>query len=245
MADVIKLAGDSAIEVDLLINDLISEMEAGINTLNGAMAGTIANLPINSDVARDLIELQKSMRLSGFDKIIGEGLNKSFTEAINLSGQLATDIHDEVFEFSMESLGKLKSLKQTTFNSVQDAAQTYLTKINNGLNTVRFGTGTKADVIKEINEKFGKTLANQAKTLLDTGVSGAKTQANVLLAQDNGIEKFFYAGSLIATSRPFCVAHLHQTKTIKEWDELNNGQIGPVSVFKGGYNCRHDLVGVI
>jgi hypothetical protein len=68
-----------------------------------------------------------------------------------------------------------------------------------------------------------------------------------MLAEDNGITEFQYVGPRDQLNRTFCKfpgegGHLFEIKTKEEWDQLDNGQIGPVSVYRGGYNCRHQLV---
>jgi len=43
-------------------------------------------------------------------------------------------------------------------------------------------------------------------------------------------------------TREFCRKHIGEVKTLEEWDKLDNGQLNPVSVYCGGYNCRHFLM---
>jgi hypothetical protein len=103
-----------------------------------------------------------------------------------------------------------------------------------------------------IDKKQAQQIINDAtdaphsvtKTWLETAQSAFSREANVRLAEDVGIEKFEYVGPLDGITRPFCEKHVGEVKTIEGWDKLDNGQISPVSVFCGGYRCRHKLVGV-
>ena len=243
--DVKGITATHSDDVNSVIDTVVTEIEKGIIALNTAMSGTISGISAGSTVEADLVALNEALRSSGFLSIVGAALNNSYTDVINISGQLNETINNRIFLFSKGSVKKLKALKDSTFENIKDATQVYLGKINNGINAIRFGTGNANAIIKDISDIFGKTLTNQAGTLIDTGVSAAWSESNVLLAEDNGIERFLYAGSLIATSRPFCIEHLNQVKTIEEWNLLDNGQgLSPISAFRGGFNCRHVLVGV-
>lgn len=243
--DVKGITATHSNDVNDVLDSVVNQLEKAVITLNTSMAGAISSIPQGSTVEADLLVLNESLRSSGFLGIVGDALNNSYTDVINISGQLNETINNRIFLFSEGSTAKLKALKQTTFESVEDATRVYLGKINNGINAIRFGTGNAKDIIKDVSDIFGKTLTNQATTLVDTGVSAAWSESNVLLAEDNGIERFLYAGSLIDTSRPFCIEHLDQVKTIEEWNLLSNGQgLSPISAFRGGFNCRHVLVGV-
>jgi len=244
--DVLSITNDASASVDITIASLIRELEDGIETLNTSMAGVVSTIQPGSSVAVDLASLNAGLRESGFLATVGTGLNTAYTDVINISGQLNETLNNRIFSFTEGSITKMQALKQTTFGSIQDATATYINKVNNAINTIRFGTGNANDIIKDIRDTFGKTLANQASALIDTGVNAGYTEANVLLGQDNGIKRFLYAGTLIATSRAFCVRNLGKIKTIKQWNQLNNGagQPNPVSVFLGGFRCRHTLIGV-
>ena len=101
-----------------------------------------------------------------------------------------------------------------------------------------------ADVLENI-AKTAQTFRNHAQTWTTTSTSGLYRESNTLLAQDNGLEKFEYVGVLDDRTRDFCIDALSMPPmTIDEWNAQKNGQIEPVSIYGGGYNCRHSLVGV-
>jgi len=69
-------------------------------------------------------------------------------------------------------------------------------------------------------------------------------------ANDAGIDKFLYFGSLVKDSRDFCIARAGKIFTRTEIESWNNlrwtGKIEGSNVFVtlGGFRCRHHLVAV-
>lgn len=63
-------------------------------------------------------------------------------------------------------------------------------------------------------------------------------------AQEAGLERFLYVGPLDAKTREFCAPLVGHTFTREEIDEMDNGQSADVFSDGGGWNCRHEWVGV-
>lgn len=71
------------------------------------------------------------------------------------------------------------------------------------------------------------------------------------IAADLDVEYYLYAGTLIADSRPFCQARAGRyftTDQVKAWANLKgwNGRMAgtnssTIFIYRGGYNCRHQL----
>ena len=79
----------------------------------------------------------------------------------------------------------------------------------------------------------------QIRTLFDTSVSVLGRQVEAIQAGDDPETLFAFVGPLDEVTRPFCRQHLGRIYTREEIDALDNGQIGPVFLTGGGYNCRH------
>lgn len=84
-----------------------------------------------------------------------------------------------------------------------------------------------------------------SSTLANTAVAGFDNAYMVENAQQAGVTKFIYDGTLKATSREFCVKHFKNIYTLEQLRALNNGQGLAVVPFLGGYNCTHFLTPVI
>ena len=71
------------------------------------------------------------------------------------------------------------------------------------------------------------------------------------IAEDLDVEHYYYQGTLIADSRPFCVARAGRyftTDEVKAWPNLKGWQgrmagtnSSTIFIYRGGYNCRHQL----
>lgn len=71
------------------------------------------------------------------------------------------------------------------------------------------------------------------------------------IAEDLDVEHYYYQGTLIADSRPFCVSRAGRyftTDEVKAWPNLKGWQgrmagtnSSTIFSYRGGYNCRHQL----
>lgn len=84
--------------------------------------------------------------------------------------------------------------------------------------------------------KYAGTIANTSLFALDREVR--KQQG-----RKSGIPTAKYMGPDDKITRKFCEDHLQDVRTWEAWEEMRN-DVGPnpVSVYCGGYNCRHQLV---
>lgn len=89
----------------------------------------------------------------------------------------------------------------------------------------------------------------QAMAAVDTAAMGAGRVVTIEAGERMGelLGKrivYAYVGPEDEKNRPFCGAHVNQAFALSVLDEHDNGrgQPKPVSVYLGGYNCRHSLV---
>jgi hypothetical protein len=71
------------------------------------------------------------------------------------------------------------------------------------------------------------------------------------IAEDLDVEHYYYQGTLIADSRPFCVSRAGRyftTDEVMAWPNLKGWQgrmsgtnSSTIFIYRGGYNCRHQL----
>lgn len=118
---------------------------------------------------------------------------------------------------------------------------------------VRLASTTGASVAtleRDIAGKMGGSIA-QARTLVDTATMGAARLVFVEDVEDAseraGVPMVYaYLGPDDQITRPFCATILTRTTgqvyTAAAIEQMGNGQIEPVRVYGGGYNCRHRWV---
>lgn len=88
-----------------------------------------------------------------------------------------------------------------------------------------------------------RPLEHTLVTELNTAMAGFNRAVTFQKAQTYKVSNFVYLGPLDQVTRKFCRAHVDRIYTqdqIDKMDETNaNGQGLPVSLYGGGYNCRH------
>jgi len=239
---IIRKADDMAAIADNVVKALessLSKFEKLViaNTDKVAVANSAEIALAKENIKALLVE-------SGYYKEVGVLLNDDYAKAVNASHDMYKSMYNKSMRFSPESLNSLSITKQldlNQFNMLGDKAADQLTQ---GLIEMQYGAVTRQQLVTEMVGNTVGTLRNQANTQVRTGMQGYFRQSNVKLAEDAGIDKYEYVGPGDDITRDFCNDHIGQVKTLKEWDNLDNGQLGPVSVFGGGYNCRHQLVAV-
>ena len=228
-------------------NEFIGRLESTFRKLERQLTDLLAQSEglAAVDIALARNQIEQVLLNTGYFEVTTELLNEGYQAVINESYEQYLKLYNENFQFSevsLEQLNALKNLDLQQFNQLSGQALTETTRL---LTDVSFGSITPAQAIQALREQVIDKLERHAKTWINTGISSIHRQANVLLAQDNGIEKFQYVGTLINTSRDFCKTHLGEIKTAKEWNALDNGQLSPVMTYGGGWNCRHSFVGVV
>lgn len=110
------------------------------------------------------------------------------------------------------------------------------------------GARNTSTVIKQAQDAL-RTTFSRAATAVDTAGMGL-ARLTVTISQQQASQEtgrgdalFLYTGPRGSILRPFCAEHLGKVFTLAELDALDNGpgQPKPVSVYLGGYNCRHRL----
>jgi len=96
---------------------------------------------------------------------------------------------------------------------------------------------------KNLEKKAGLP-KHHAYTNSKMAVSAIAQEARNKVAEDAGLDYFYYYGEIIANSRPFCRICINKTYSRKQIDMMSNGMLDPVMTFKGGYRCIHSLLGV-
>lgn len=98
-------------------------------------------------------------------------------------------------------------------------------------------------VIGRVEAALDLTFA-QAETVVNSAIMGTHRATLLAVAEETGEELvYLYTGPDDGKTRPFCDQHEGKAFTKEALDSLDNGagQPKPVSVFLGGYNCRHSL----
>jgi hypothetical protein len=107
---------------------------------------------------------------------------------------------------------------------------------------------------KEMSESIGAAVTNPkharyAATYAQDAIMGFNATLDQMVMGGDTAQAFYYAGTLMKTSRKFCIDRVGKRYTrgqIEAWQGLKWQGKAPGSVFtvRGGYNCRHRLLPV-
>ena len=233
-------------QIDVIQDEFIERLRETYTRISiglGNELRALASAEGITDLALAKNQLDRIFIESGYFDDIGDMINDGYQRAINEAFLSYQEIFNSNFQFSDVSLARINSLKQLDLSQFNQLTADAVEKISRNIINTQFGAISVNDAIAEIQAIM---IQNQGwvNTWVNTALESVYRESNVLLAQDVGFEKFLYLGPSDQITRPFCRQHIGETKTVAEWNELDNGQLRPVSTFAGGFNCRHQLVAV-
>ena len=155
-------------------------------------------------------------------------------------------LHDTYFEKD------IKLVKQITFNDNDYEKLVAANQVDFSLIDDTMRDAVKKEFTKGIRDEYSFNKLRSDLLKRDVGDATAYTQANTIVAQfDNaymvenaqqaGIEKFKYDGTIKVNTRPFCRERIGKLFTLDELGKMDNKQGLPVLYSLGGYNCTHYL----
>jgi hypothetical protein len=119
------------------------------------------------------------------------------------------------------------------------------------------GIGTRSELNKTLRkfiegtEKDAAFLNRYIKQVTNDSVMTFNAEYIQTIAEDLDVEYYLYSGTVIADSRPFCVSRAGRyftTEQVKDWGDLGkwdgkntNTNRTTIFIYRGGYNCRHQL----
>lgn len=130
-------------------------------------------------------------------------------------------------------------------------------EIRKSLNSTVTGNGKRSDMVKAIRELIEGTgkeppfLNRYITQTTNDSLQIFSREYNNTVATDLNLQFYFYAGTRISDTRPFCVARhgrYFKKSVVEGWASMGDWQgryygTTKVTIFSycGGYNCRHEL----
>lgn len=158
----------------------------------------------------------------------------------------AADLSDIPDEFKPEGRPAIRAIVEGRTREIARAFDAERSEVVAAINAGVAGAQRLDVLIGRVAER-AEVAMNRARTLVDTGVMGVGRSVVADLVErandDVGAVLFVmrYVGPLDSKTRPFCRRLLvaGEAYTREAIDTLDNGQVGPVSSFCGGWSCRH------
>jgi hypothetical protein len=209
-------------------------------------------IKLKKDIADTIItnapyQIQVAEVIKGFE-LLSELSNEYITIAIG--------------DFS-EKKALYKAILETNIATTKDALlgagirENFGTAIQEVLKDNIAGIGTRSELNKTLRkfiegtEQEAPFLNRYIKQTTNDAVMTFNAEYIQTIADDLDVEYYLYAGTLIADSRPFCNARAGRYFTIDEvkaWPNLKGWQgrmagtnSSTIFIYRGGYNCRHQL----
>ena len=150
---------------------------------------------------------------------------------------------DRFAQVSAPALQMLLRGAEADLLNVADAASAQVAEL---LRTSAVGGGSLDSLIDKIHAKIGYYRAN-AITLAQSALQSFYSFINVRLAESVGYEWFAYLGPDDQVTREWCDHWVGRRGRIEDFEETadqwgRENQPPGVRVWRGGYNCRHQLV---
>lgn len=183
--------------------------------------------------------------LGGLESAIKDaGLSEQFGKVRGLFDERFQEIQDE-FRSTTGKAALLSGFTKQNLNTLVDSrllmASTYITDYVGDIRTIVLESivaGRKVNAREVLEKAEGRALAN-IETEVNTTLMAYQRAVHMEKAIKAGADKFLYVGPDDDITRPFCADHVDQIYTREEIDNMDNGTDLPVSLFCGGYNCRH------
>lgn len=204
-------------------------------------------------------------------------LNPVYTKAVSEflgAYNLVSNIQDSYFSKMEKTFSPFKVLDEIKKQNILTTAQglteqgisgRVIQPIKNILQTNIASGGSYAQLAEQLrteilgNDKLDGSLLKYVRTYATDAINQYSAQYTKTISEDLGLEWFQYVGSLIKTSRPFCIA-LHGKKYFhqSELPQIVKGNINGkkvslaglvpgttaenFQVLRGGYNCGHLVI---
>lgn len=243
MAEIDDVAMESNNIIEGLIEQADGDIDAAINEYEALIIEFVSSDDIE-DVTLTDTRLQEILVASGFLVAVSEIVNRIYQETLDTSVNMYTSLYDRPFVLADTSIDALNVVRAKDASKLASFASDINDNLSRQVASMLSGDATRAQILRALRETINTEFRRHIKTWVNTQTSAYYRTVTVRLALDNGIKRFKYIGPVDSLMRPFCREHIGQIRTIDEWNALDNGQIRPVSAYQGGYNCRHDLVGV-
>ena len=190
---------------------------------------------VNIGLTNNVVET--ALRDSNYFNNLNNMINEGYQTILDNEIEVLSSITNKTVSFSDATMSNLIAKKEIDLQQFNDITRNIQNKMS--VNLYNYYQGTiDLKTLKENLTDFINQYKGWTNTWIDTSLSGFKREASISLMKDNGIKKVKYLNPRDALTRDFCNKYAGQVKTFEEWDKLNNGQISPVSIYMGGYNCR-------
>jgi hypothetical protein len=224
--------------VDDFVKIYTEAILAELGKISGDQLNTAELLPLVEkalEASADFINVNLANEIqSGVGSVLDE--TTAFYAARNLelpnlsdavtNSRAATEIRD-LFTTNMASMRE--ELRDGTIDVLQDElAQGFLIR----------------DDLEELIFQYADGKAHYARTNARMVVSTFNRIGREQIRESAELKHGYYYGDARVNTRPFCLHLIGKVFTIQQIEQMDNGQLSPVSIYAGGWNCIHSWLWV-
>lgn len=160
-------------------------------------------------------------------------------------------ILDEAVDFTSVDDDMMTVLREGYYQDYLNLGAQYKDKVVQSVYDNVLANGRIADLANVIEgtllgvgatDALGRSLAQYSRLYANDMIMNFHNQVNLKKAEDLGMDRFLYYGTLISKSRKFCrqrAGKVYTKDQIQSWKYKWAGKAGPAMTHRGGYNCRH------
>lgn len=228
----------------LKLKKVADDLARRMNVLLGRVsAGEAVNAGSLTDAALARAQVTKLLVDSGFYRVTGDLLSSGFQDILDTNLEIYNRYYGAGLRFEDVSGARIEAIRSMQSQVFQDLAgeqatnlQRILTNLSFGTSSIESASGALANVLDD--------LSSYAETIVRTSVHAFERESNLEMATAAGIEMYVYIGPDDKLTREFCQKWLGVVQPIEDWQNIINEDdpMGPITVYGGGHNCRHELV---
>lgn len=257
---IVKLDDDVKLLQSKLLNLILSELVNKFDKEGGALLPTNKNFALVAEIDTVFLKFEKLFQRDRLRKFAGDLLNMSrfsieYYKLIGFGDKTVDKIGGKINV--IENYIGIKNNKivkgsfldtLTQSHSIRLKLKNYVIKSISAKKGYRFFLRGFKDLIEGANRKGGGIIERYWRTYVYDKFNETHEVQNTFFAEQLGLKHFIYEGSLIKTSRKFCVKRAGKAYTIEETKNWKDDKdlIDPKTresyvplIERGRYNCRH------
>ena len=263
-AELIKKIQELQLAIESRMDEALPKVFA---KLSNQVIDLASNLSLDAtDRAKTLKEMIK-LRKDIADTIINNSLYQAQVAEVLKGFEMLADLSNDYMSIILDDFKPktelYKAILQTNIETTKNALlgagirDNFSTAIQEVLKDNIAGVGTRAklnDTLRKFIEGTPENapfLNRYIKQTTNDSVMTFNAEYIQTISDDLGVQYYLYAGTLIEDSRSFCQARSGRyftTDQVKAWANLKGWQgrmagtnSNTIFIYRGGYNCRHQL----
>lgn len=231
----------------LIENYYLTSVQDVINDYDQVAANVIATygpLPVNdafksiTDVDLQVIQQLKQFTYSQFEDLANEFSNELANQVYQstIAGRSKVDMVKDL-------KGTINGIYQQSDNAEAEELVDFIA--NNPSKTEQITEASKKLQNIYGRDRLGNNLRRYTKSLIQDSIMGFDGQFAKFRAGEAGLNEYKYTGTIVRSSRDFCITHVGKVYKEDEIRRIWNSSVwegkkpGDPFVVRGGYNCRH------